>query len=99
MHLICLSACSTTVQKRLEQAGEALLGVTDEEKASTTIIINTAGQEAAEVAEEAQKTKKAAIVDNAGRVQKEIRRAGRKVKQKLCERRVGLEYKKVPCEP
>ena len=41
--------------------------------------------------------KKGVIMDNAGRVQKEIKRAGRKVKQKLCKKRVGLEYKEVAC--
>ena len=97
---IFLLSCSTAVQKRLEKAGEALVGLSDEEKAATINIINTTGSEAVDIAEDAVKIRKAVITGASDTIQSKIKKESDKIQTKLnttCHERVGLEYKEVKC--
>lgn len=90
--------CSALVTDRLEKAGEALIGVSEEERGATINIINTTTEEAAEITEDAAAAKQSIIVRESKKAQKKIRKEARKAKQKLCRKRVGLEYREVECQ-
>ena len=90
LFLFVLASCSIA-EKRLERAGEELLGISDEEKRElnqTTINIIDG------TSKEAVRLRKSAIQDVTQRTSKEARR----FQKKLCKKWDGLEYQKVECD-
>ena len=90
LFLFVLVSCSIA-EKRLERAGEELLGISDEEKRElnqTTINIIDG------TSKEAVRLRKSTIQDVTQRTSKEARR----FQKKLCKKWDGLEYQKVECD-